>query len=199
MKVGVKWIVGVDEAGRGPLAGPVYVGAYAIPATGFDMRQLARVRDSKQLTQKAREEQYKKITGARGVRYGVASSSAHVIDTRGIVFAVQRALGRALEKLSLTPGNCLVLLDGGLKAPQEYLYQKTIIRGDATEKVIGAASILAKVTRDKKMCSIARKYPLYGFDIHKGYGTSKHRVCIKKHGMSQEHRRTFCKNIHSSP
>lgn len=188
-----RWIVGVDEAGRGPLAGPVYVGAYAIPRS-FDMKNLAKVRDSKKLTEKAREDVFKDITALTEVRFSTGHSSASVIDNKGITIAIQRALAQALEGLTLAPEDCMVLLDGGLKAPESYTQQKTIVRGDATEKVIGAASIVAKVTRDKKMRTFARRYPQYGFEVHKGYGTEAHRSHIKKCGLSKIHRLSFCKN-----
>jgi ribonuclease HII len=102
---------------------------------------------------------------------------------------------KKLEKLGVTAHRSKVLLDGSLKAPRRYVNQKTIIRGDDIEPVISLASICAKVLRDRKMTRLAKKYPRYGFEVHKGYGTKAHYKAIKKHGFSQEHRRSFLKVV----
>jgi ribonuclease HII len=188
------WTIGIDEAGRGPLAGPVSVGVFAI-SSKFNISQLEGIRDSKQISEKKREEWYKALTSMEHCRCAVAFSSPQCIDTEGIVFAIQNALDRALTKLKLDPAICTVLLDGSLHAPKEYISQKTIIRGDVTEPVISSAAILAKVKRDAYMKKVAGEYPLYLFEKHKGYGTKVHCEAIRRHGLSPLHRVSFCKNI----
>jgi ribonuclease HII len=190
----ILWTIGVDEAGRGPLAGSVYVGVYAVPK-GYSFKNIPYVKDSKQLTEKRRNEAYAALIHEKKCKHAVASSNVRIIDQIGIVPAVTRALYRAMYALRLNPDECEVLLDGGLHASEAYQNQKTIVRGDETEKVISAASILAKVSRDTKMRTIAAMYPKYGFELHKGYGTPFHIRRIKQHGLCPMHRKTFCKNI----
>lgn len=190
----VRWIVGVDEAGRGPLAGPVYVGACAMPVD-FGEHQLQGVGDSKQMSERKRLGVYAHLKTLEGVRCAVSFSKNTHIDRKGIVRAVESALTRALSSLNINPKEALILLDGGLKAPEQYPHQETHIRGDATKKVIGAASILAKVSRDAHMTRLAKRYPEYGFNVHKGYGTKKHIQAIQMNGLTPIHRVTFCKNI----
>jgi len=108
------------------------------------------------------------------------------------MYAIQTALYRSLLKIDVNPTQTQILLDGGLCAPQQYLYQKTIIKGDESELVISLASIVAKVIRDKKMRQYAAQYPKYGFEIHKGYGTARHRKKIQQYGISLLHRASFC-------
>lgn len=187
------WTIGIDEAGRGPLAGPVAVGVCAVEQ-GFDMRALTGIRDSKTLSAKQRDEWYEKITALPELCFAVELSSAMVIDTQGIQYAVRDALNRALSVLAL-PHSSTILLDGGLYAPTEYTLQRTIIRGDATEPLISAAAILAKVTRDRLMTELDRQYPEYGFALHKGYGTVRHQKAIHEHGLSALHRQSFCTRI----
>lgn len=194
-----KYIIGIDEAGRGPLAGPVAVGVACVP-TGFDWTQLQEVNDSKQLTEKKREEIYaaaKRLEKAGELKLSVSMVSASVIDKKGIVPSVTVAMKRALKRLAVSPKGTVVKLDGGLKAPEEYRTQETIVKGDSKEKVIGLASIAAKVTRDRYMQRIAQKdeFVLYDFATHKGYGTKKHREAIVQNGFSTEHRLSYCKNI----
>jgi ribonuclease HII len=189
-----KGVVGVDEAGRGPLAGPVAVGAVYVPP-GYSLRSIPGIKDSKQMTARERERVYARLRAADGIRCAVALTSSAVIDAHGIQYAIRDALRRALRKLQVSPDEVVVLLDGGLRAPEEYTRQRTIIRGDATERVIGAASTVAKVTRDRYMVREHTRYPVYGFDEHKGYGTANHRMAIRKQGLSPIHRRTFCRNI----
>lgn len=193
----MRYLIGVDEAGRGPLAGPVAVGAVLIPPD-FDWAEIPGVRDSKQLGAEARERIYAvmETLERRGrLRYAVRFSSAEAIDRFGITRAVRRALICALEALGGDPGACSVLLDGSLAAPPEYVRQHTIIRGDETEPVISLASIAAKVARDRRMERLAQRYPAWGFEAHKGYGTLEHRLRIRAHGFSPQHRRTFCTRI----
>lgn len=192
-----KYLIGIDEAGRGPLAGPVSVGAVIVPFD-FDFSIVKSVRDSKQMTPLSREEWFVKMQKMR--RYGsfdfaVSFSSARMIDRHGIVPAIRSALTRCLIKLNARPEECEVRLDGNLKAPTYFLHQITIIRGDDSEPVISMASVAAKVMRDRLMTRLAKAYPAYGFERHKGYGTLEHRVLIKKAGLCPLHRTTFCTRI----
>lgn len=189
-------LIGVDEAGRGALAGPVAVGAAFVPQ-GFDWALLPGVRDSKLLSPAARERVYTATLDL--VREGlldfkVALVSAATIDRIGIVPSVTRGIESTLSRLARDPGAVSVRLDGLLRAPAVYLRQETIVRGDQTEPSISLASIMAKVTRDRYMVSIAQKYAPYGFEVHKGYGTVRHRTAIAEHGICDMHRRYF---IHS--
>ncbi len=192
-----KYIIGVDEAGRGPLAGPVAVGVVCVTIP-FDWNSVPGVNDSKKVSPKNREVVFKqaKLLKKQGIlNYSVILISAKVIDKIGITHAVSLGISRAFKKLNIDPNSADVRLDGLLKAPVEYKKQRTIIKGDAKEKVIGLASIMAKVTRDRAMVRMARRFPAYSFDIHKGYGTRRHCVAIKKHGLCLIHRRSFCKNL----
>lgn len=193
------YIVGIDEVGRGPLAGPVAVGACAVkPAL---LRKLRGIKDSKKLTEGERDAWFKKIKGWEReglLTFKVVFKSSHVIDQRGIVFAITRGLALALDSLKLEAEACRVLLDGGLRAPREYRFQKTIIKGDEKEPAIALASIAAKVLRDRLMVRLSKKHPVYGFEKHKGYGTKFHRDAIRKHGPMVMHRRSFLKSLHSS-
>ena len=193
----MRYLIGIDEAGRGPLAGPVAVGAVMVP-TDFDWSVLEGVRDSKKLSEKKREEFFARaveLEESQVLRFAVSTSSAAYIDTYGIVPAIKRALAEALSRLEAEPKDCRVLLDGSLKAPAEYIRQETIIRGDDTEPVISLASIMAKVTRDRLMKQISSKYPEYDFHVHKGYGTLAHRRIIATSGLCDLHRRTFCTRL----
>ena len=194
-KTDFSYIVGIDEAGRGPLAGPVAVGLVCIPID-FDTKLFAKARDSKMLTPKVREEIFletKKLYREGKLTYSVSMVHAHMIDTKGISYAIRLCIKRCLKKCNVSPTETMVLLDGSLKAPEEFVYQETIIKGDQKEKVISLASIMAKVTRDKWMTRVAKKYPEYGFEVHKGYGTKKHREHIKINGASAIHRKSFLK------
>jgi ribonuclease HII len=189
-----RYIIGIDEAGRGPLAGPVAVGAVIVPVD-FDWSLVAGAKDSKQMTPRTRDDLYKRMRALRRegkLDFTVAFSSAVAIDARGIVPAVQSALNRALAKIAKAKPLCEVLLDGGLRAPDIFPRQKTIIRGDQSEPVISLASIAAKVMRDRLMMRAAKRYPAYGFDVHKGYGTFAHRRAIEQEGLCALHRTTFC-------
>lgn len=193
----VRFIVGIDEAGRGPLAGPVSVGAVVIP---YNKKHplVEGIKDSKQLSEKAREDWFNKIKEANKagtLGFAVSMVSAKHIDEKGIVHAVKMGIKRCLNKLSVPPHETLVLLDGSLYAPDHFLYQETIIRGDHKVPLIGLASIAAKVIRDKKMTQLARLYPEYNFHIHKGYGTLHHRTLIKKRGPCAIHRKSFIRFV----
>lgn len=190
-----RYIIGIDEVGRGPLAGPVAVGAVA--TTPAILRKFRDIKESKQLSAEKREAWVKRITAEKKLagdelRFAVAMVSAKEIDRIGIAPAIRKALARALKVLALDPSSVTVLLDGGLKAPPEYKKQKTIIRGDASETAIAMASVVAKVRRDKLMVRLAKNYPHHDLATNKGYGTAKHIALIRKHGLSEIHRKSFC-------
>ena len=180
-------IIGIDEAGRGPLAGPVCIGA--VLAKG--KRQVLKgIKDSKKLSAGKREYWEKIIKKNFESHYVFASHKT--IDRIGISKAVLLGVRRVLKKFSQKPD--LVLLDGLLKAPDKYK-QKTIIKGDEKVPLISAASIIAKVARDKKMIALHKKFPEYCLNAHKGYGTKMHYEKIKKNGLSVIHRKSFCKKL----
>jgi len=189
-------ILGVDEAGRGPLAGPVAVGVVALPL-GFDvLAEFPTVKDSKMLGPQKREKIFVEVErrASRGdLHFAVRFSSHDYIDRFGITHAVQTAVWSGVRELS-SPAHATVMLDGLLRAPKEYL-QRTVVHGDGLVPVIGLASILAKVTRDRTMEQLARLYPEYGFDQHKGYGTREHYVALRKHGLCDIHRKTYCSSV----
>lgn len=194
-----KWLIGIDEAGRGPLAGPVAVGLAKVPA-GFDWRQLPGVTDSKKLTEAKREIIYKEAVRLRRegkLDFKVLMPGAGVIDKQGISKVIRTAIKTGLKRLKSSPANTEARLDGSLKAPVEFTHQKTIIKGDQKEKVIGLASIVAKVTRDRYMVRKAALPPFapYNFEQHKGYGTKAHITVIRKHGLSELHRQTYCTRL----
>jgi len=200
-----KYVIGIDEAGRGPLAGPVAIGAVAIVSRSnldiqlsrFDL-SLGRLRNSKKLSPKKREQWYawlKQQQKNRKFKFAVALVSAKIIDRIGIVQSINLAIKRCLKRLNLKPNQCHILLDGSLRAPQIYKNQKTIIRGDEIKPIIALASIIAKVTRDRKMIRLAKKFPNYNFEQHKGYGTKAHYRALNKHGLLPLHRRSFLKNF----
>lgn len=199
-KGALRWLIGIDEAGRGPLAGPVSVAAFCVATKDQDdilQKHFQGVRDSKKLTPLARERffaQIRELAKSGMVRYSVSLVSASVIDKIGIAPAVRLGIKRCLKKLSLDPRNVHLKLDGSLRAPLEY-FQETIIHGDDLVPIISLASVVAKVHRDRRMVRFAKKYPQYGFEIHKGYGTKAHYEAIKKHGFSEGHRRTFLKGL----
>jgi len=190
-------IVGIDEVGRGPLAGPVTVCAFSVKES-FDMSFLRGVTDSKKMTKKAREEWSEKLHKARRrgkVEFATCSVSAREIDKKGISAAIRTAIRRALTRLNVNPKKSSVFLDGSLKAPERFVRQKTIIGGDGKHKLISAASVIAKVHRDAYVTRLGKRYPKYGFEVHKGYGTLAHRKSIQKEGRCPEHRESFCRNI----
>lgn len=191
-------IIGIDEAGRGPLAGPVAVGVLVIPIKHKShvskiFREI-KGKDSKKLSTSQREKWFKEIKNAKDnnwLDYKVSFVSASIIDKKGIEHAIRTCVVHGLSSLIKKPKMVKVKLDGRLKAPEEFIYQETIIKGDEKEMVISLASIVAKVLRDKKMVNFAKKYPAYGFERHKGYGTKMHYRSIKKYGCSEIHRKSF--------
>ncbi len=176
-------IAGVDEAGRGPLAGPVVAAAVIL-----DPKQpIQGLTDSKKLSEKMREKLYAEIV-AKTISYGVGFADVQEIDTVNILQATLLAMKRAVENLTKTPSS--VWIDGNC-APKIAYPTKTIIGGDLLEPCISAASIVAKVTRDRIMLDYDQKYPQYGFSAHKGYGTVLHLEALEKFGASPIHRRSF--------
>ena len=165
------------------------------------LKRFKGVKDSKQLSEKQRESWFKviKIEREKGsIQFAVSFSSSETIDSKGLTWAIKAALKRCLnrlEKKDFASCKCLVLLDGSLYAPAHYANQQTIIDGDAKEPVIALASICAKVLRDRKMKRLAKEFPHYGFEVHKGYGTKAHYKAIRKHGPSPVHRRSFLKGV----
>jgi ribonuclease HII len=187
-------VVGIDEVGRGPLAGPVAVCAARVSLGALS--RFSAIQESKQLTPKQREAWFTELTQeGSGVQYAVAMVNASVIDKMGIAPAIRLALRRAILEVAPDPKAVCVLLDGGLRAPEEYDVQETIIRGDAQETSIAIASVLAKVTRDRYMHKQALKYTSYGFETHMGYGTRIHIEAIVRDGLTPLHRRSFCRRI----
>lgn len=199
-----QFVLGIDEVGRGPLAGPVAIGVSFIPSE-FNWELLKGVTDSKKLSPAKREQILKKAKQLRKQKlldFSVAMVSAKQIDEKGIVDAIRVAMKKALRQIkrrytNVPPDSVLVQLDGGLYAPSEYRHQRTIIRGDQTEQVIGLASIVAKVSRDQYMVRLSEipEYQAYQFGVHKGYGTTLHRRVLKEIGPSSQHRVSFCRKI----
>lgn len=194
----IKFVVGIDEVGRGPFAGPVAVCAFIMPID-FKTSGFGPLKDSKKLKPKERENIFNKLKSLKvhhGVLdYCVSYESAKRIDQLGLTKTINNCIKKSLKNIKANPKNCLVLLDGGLKAPAEFINQKTIIKGDEKERSIAFASIVAKVSRDALMYRLAKKYPKYGFEVNKGYGTKKHCEIIRKEGICKEHRVIFLKNF----
>lgn len=190
-------IVGIDEVGRGPLAGPVTLCACVVLYT-FDMAHLKGIKDSKKLSPQKRQEWFLKISDlkAKGMtEFSLFSVPALEIDSMGISKAIERAIHECLEALHLPCETTQIFLDGSLRAPKKFSMQDTIIKGDEKVPIISAASIVAKVTRDRFMEEQAILYPGYGFEEHKGYGTDKHRRAIRRLGVTPIHRMSFLGNI----
>lgn len=194
-----KFVIGIDEVGRGPLAGPVAVAALALPRNlKFRMKNLELpLRDSKKLTPKQREMWFTYLKNHPHIFYATATVSPKIIDKINISQAANRAASLALAKLiknyKFRIKNCRIVLDGNLFLDSKFyiLDPCTIIKGDEKIPAIMLASIVAKVTRDRMMHRLHKKYPAYGFDEHKGYGTRKHRKAMHKNGLSPIHRRSF--------
>jgi ribonuclease HII len=184
-------VAGVDEAGRGPLAGPVVAAAAILPScwagTGLPA-ELAGLNDSKQLTETQREKYFQFITGCGEIEFGIAEIDAAVIDKINILQATHRAMNAALAKLNPPPPHALV---DGRPVKTLRVSQTAIVKGDARSYSIAAASVLAKVTRDRLMLEFHAQFPEYSFAEHKGYGTAKHLAAIEKFGACPIHRKTF--------
>jgi ribonuclease HII len=189
----MRFLIGVDEAGRGPLAGPVAVGMVMV-RKGFDVtKAFPGVRDSKQLGEAKREAIFKLVrqhANEGTISYCVRFGGHQMIDKRGMTKVVRAAIARGCRALAPDSGGVHVQLDGLLFAPSEYS-QETIIHGDDLVPLISLASIVAKVSRDRLMRRYAREFPEYGFGVHKGYGTKEHYRLLKKHGPSAIHRRSY--------
>ena len=181
-------LCGVDEAGRGPLAGPVCAAAVMLPP-GLELPGL---NDSKKLTEKQRDALYDQICSA-AVTYGIAFATVEEIEERNILGATFLAMRRAVDQLKEVPG--LVLVDGNRDPGLPYDTQ-CVVKGDGKCADIAAASILAKVTRDRYMLEMAKQYPEYGFEKHKGYGTKAHYDALRAHGPCGIHRPSFLKKMH---
>ena len=180
-------IAGIDEAGRGPLAGPVVAAAVIFPPYHY----IEGVKDSKQLSEKQRERFYDLIT-EQALAYGIGIVDHAEIDRINIRQATFKAMRMAIGSLSQNPQYLLI---DGEELPDRIYPQEALVKGDGRSFTIAAASILAKVTRDRRMLEYHREYPRYGFDRHKGYGTAFHREIIRKYGPCPVHRRSFLKNI----
>ena len=187
---GYNIICGVDEAGRGPLAGPVCAAAVILPANAV----IPGLNDSKKLTDKKRRE-LMPVIKELALGYGIAFADEKEIDEINILQATYLAMKRAIDMLPIKPD--LALVDGN-RAGDFGLPVKTVVKGDSLSASIAAASVLAKVTRDDLMLTLAEKYPQYGFEVHKGYGTKAHYAALTEHGPSEIHRMTFLKKFYGS-
>ena len=185
---GYRVICGVDEAGRGPLAGPVCAAAVILPA-GLEIPGL---NDSKKLTDKKRRE-LMPIIKEQAIAWGIAFADEKEIDEINILQATYAAMHRAIDQLAVKPD--LALVDGN-RAGNFGVKVKTVVKGDSLSASIAAASVLAKVTRDDLMLQLAEEYPQYGFEIHKGYGTKAHYAALTEHGPCPIHRMTFLKKFY---
>ncbi len=186
---GLSFIAGLDEAGRGALAGPVVAAAAILPLDSpEELARLDEVNDSKQLSAAKREKLFGLITD-NALAFGIGSTPAAMIDEIGIIPATKLAMLSALDQLN--PAAEYLLIDGRIRLNNKPLHQQSIIRGDSKSLSIAAASILAKVTRDRLMIRLDSQYPAYGFARHKGYGTEYHRDAISRLGSMPEHRMSF--------
>ena len=185
---GEQLLCGVDEAGRGPLAGPVCAAAVILPR-GLCIPGL---NDSKKLTEKKREALYDVICSS-AVSYGIAFATVDEIEEVNILNAAMLAMNRAIEKLSVQP--TLALIDGN-RCSAIKVASRCVVKGDAKCADIAAASVLAKVTRDRYMLKMAEKYPQYKFEKHKGYGTKDHYAALREYGPCEIHRPSFLRKMH---
>lgn len=188
---GLTLLAGVDEAGRGPLAGPVVAAAVMFPVGWLQKEfpaELAKLNDSKQLTEAQREHYFAWLTARSEIRYAVAAADVAVIDRINILQATHRAMNDALAQLTPPPAHVLV---DGLRVKSLRFPQTPLVQGDARSYSIAAASVLAKVTRDRLMREFDREFPRYGFAAHKGYGTPAHLAALARHGPCPIHRRSF--------
>ena len=187
---GIKVVCGVDEAGRGPLAGPVCAAAVILPSH----LELPGLNDSKKLTDKKRRELYP-IIKEQAIAYGIGFASEEEIDEINILQATFLAMQRAIDQLE---GKAEFALIDGNREKDFGLPVMTVVKGDSRSASIAAASVLAKVARDDVMLAMAEEYPEYGFEIHKGYGTKAQYAALREHGASKIHRKTFLKKFYES-
>lgn len=188
---GFQRVAGVDEAGRGPLAGPVVAGAVLFDPEFLQAEEkglLAGLTDSKKLSESRRERFFAVLTANPAVKFGIGQADVAEIDSRNILRATHLAMSRALAQLSFLPDHVLV---DGLPVPGLPCPSTAIVGGDGLSLSIAAASIMAKVTRDRIMVELDREYPLYGFARHKGYGTKEHLEALRAHGPAACHRKSF--------
>jgi ribonuclease HII len=191
LKLGIERIGGVDEAGRGPLAGPVLAAVVVLPRPWIEegiAPELAGLNDSKQLSASQREQFYAALVSLPGIAYGIAKVDAADIDNLNILAATHQAMRVAVERLTIRPQHLLV---DGRPVPSLGNHQTALVKGDSLSYSIAAASVLAKVTRDRFMIEFDKVYPGYGFAEHKGYGTEAHLAAIQKLGPCPIHRRSF--------
>ena len=183
-----KYICGIDEAGRGPLAGPVVVASVIMPNGSM----IEGVNDSKKVSEKKREKLFELIK-EEAISYGIGIIWQEEIDEINILEATKKALTKSLEEMEIKPE--IILVDALTKINTLGIPYRSVVKGDAKIYSIAAASILAKVTRDRIMREMDELYPQYGFAAHKGYGTAKHMEAIREYGLCPIHRKTFTKNI----
>ncbi len=184
---GLKLVAGIDEVGRGALAGPVYAAAVILPAHKSILRELDGVRDSKQM-RRAEREAWAPVIQAKALSFAIGKASCKEIDRIGIAPATRLAAKRAVLGLGIAPQHLLV---DYLRLQELDLPQSPIVGGDALCLSIAAASVVAKVARDAELCALDRRFPLYGFAAHKGYATEAHRSAIEQYGPCAQHRRSF--------
>lgn len=193
----MKYIVGIDEAGRGPLAGPVAIGIFVIAENKLKKLKLTGLKDSKKLSKQKREEWRREIIKMKkeGIAdFAVVLVSEKHIDKNRIHNSIKFGIEKGIKKLKI--GNKdKIFLDGGLKLDNKFVFQKTVIKGDEKIPVISLASIMAKTERDRKMLGFAKKYSKYGFENHMGYGTRKHSENIRLFGTCPIHRKSFLKSF----
>ncbi len=189
IEAGYKVICGIDEAGRGPLAGPVYAAAVILPL-GLEIDGL---NDSKKISEKKREQLFDVIC-EKAIDYSIGVADEQEIDEINILNATFLAMHRAVEGLKIKPDYALI--DGNQYPKIPFVTEETVVKGDAKSMSIAAASILAKVSRDRFMMEKAKEYPQYQFEKHKGYGTKLHYEMIKEFGPSPIHRMTFLKKLY---
>lgn len=185
---GYTYLCGVDEAGRGPLAGPVYAAAVILNPQEIP----EGLNDSKKLTEKKREKLFLEIQ-EKALSYAVASASVEEIESMNILQATFLAMKRAIDSLNCAPD--MVMIDGNMVPPRLSVEAQAVVKGDARSATIAAASILAKVSRDRYMMQMDEAYPAYQFAKHKGYGTKVHYEALRENGLSPIHRRSFLKKL----
>jgi ribonuclease HII len=181
---GLRMVAGVDEAGRGPLAGPVSAAAVVLPQAFV----CPGLNDSKKLSARKREDLYARLTGDESVRWSLAYAEADEVDAKNILRATHAAMARAVEGLGVAVDRCLI---DGLPVRGFPWEHDGIVKGDGLSLSIAAASIIAKVSRDRVMMEYAREFPQYGFERHMGYGTREHLEALRIHGPCRIHRRSF--------
>ncbi len=197
-----QWIIGIDEVGRGPLAGPVCVCAAAMPLLAYKKMRWTRegisLTDSKKMTPISREYWHtiaQVLVETKKLRIGVAMRSAVVIDERGLSTCIRSCIKSAISQLKIAPGDCVILLDGGLRAPEIYINQQTVIKGDQKHKIISLAAVIAKVRRDSLMKRLHKAYPEYVWEANKGYGTKVHTEALRRFGPTVYHRKSFITKV----